>query len=103
MTVPSATDEESALVLDLRLQAMPRRMLRRIGAELAAVMRETPARLTLRIEHLEGTELARVRRLLRHAQRFADRICIEAGTLNALQLPHLWPFQLRLGCEAARP
>ncbi|MDA8349591.1 MAG: hypothetical protein M0038_12455, partial [Pseudomonadota bacterium] len=76
---------------------------RRIAAELTAVMRETPARLTLRIEHLEGTELARVRRLLRHAQRFTDRICIDAGSLNALQLPHLWPFQLRLGREAARP
>ena len=103
MTFPSAAGEESSLVLDLRLQAMPRRVLRRIAAELTAVMRETPARLTLRIEHLEGTELARVRRLLRHAQRFTDRICIDAGSLNALQLPHLWPFQLRLGREAARP
>ncbi len=103
MTVPSVASEESALVLDLRLQAMPRRVLRRIGAELTAVMRETPARLTLRIEHLGGSELARVRRLLHHAQCFADRICIEAGTLNTPQLPHLWPFQLRLDCGTTRP
>jgi hypothetical protein len=102
MTVPAAAGEQSALVLNLRLQAIPRRMLRRIGWELAAVMRETPAHVTLRIEHLGSTDLARVRRLLHRARRFADRICIEAGTLNARQLPHLWPFRLHLDCATVR-
>ena len=96
MSMPAGVSGNSAVVLELSLQALPARALRRIAAQLATVLRETPAQLTLHIEHLGGTELLRVRRLLRRLQRFADRICIEADSLHAPQLSPLWPFQLRL-------
>jgi radical SAM superfamily enzyme YgiQ (UPF0313 family) len=97
--IPGAP-EQSALVLDLRLHAMPGRALRRIGADLGALLRETPARLTLTIDQVSGPDLLRMRRLLRRLRRFADRISIETASLHAPMLLQAWPFQLRLRASA---
>ena len=96
VSVSPGTPQHSALVLDLRLHAMPGRALRRIGAELGALLRDTPARLTLNIDQVSGADLPRMRRLLRRLRRFADRISIESGSLHAPLLSQAWPFQLRL-------
>ena len=96
VTVSPVEAPEASLVLDLRLHALPGRALRRIGADLGAVLRETPARLTLRIEQASAADLLRMRRLLRRLQRFADRVSIDAGSLHAPIIPHAWPFRLQL-------
>lgn len=100
VAVSPGAAHESALVLDLWLHAMSARALRRIGADLGALLRETPARLTLRIGHVRGADLLRMRRLLRRLRRFADRISIETGSVHASMLSHAWPFQLRLPASA---
>ena len=92
---------ENTLVLDLWLHALPGRALRRIGADLRAVLRETPARLTLRIEHASGADLLRMRWLLRRLRRFADRVSIDAGSLREPILAHAWPFRLHLRASAS--
>ena len=100
VSVSPDAPQQSALVLDLRLHAMPGRALRRIGADLGALLRETPARLTLNIDQVSGADLPRMRRLLRRLRRFADRISIETGSLHAPLLSNAWPFQLRLRASA---
>ncbi len=100
VSVSPGAPQQSALVLDLRLYAMPGRALRRIGAELGALLRETPARLTLNIDQVSGADLPRMRRLLRRLRRFADRISIETGSLHASMLSQAWPFELRLRASA---
>ncbi len=100
VSVSADEGPERALVLDLHLQAMPGRALRRVGTDLRALMRETPARLTLRIEQVSGADVPHVRRLLRRLRRFADRVSIEAGSLHAPILAHAWPFELRLRAAA---
>ena len=100
VSVSPDAPQQSALVLDLRLHAMPGRALRRIGADLGALLRETPARLTLNIDQVSGADLPRMRRLLRRLRRFADRISIETGSLHAPMLSNAWPFQLRLRASA---
>ena len=100
VSVSPGAPQHSALVLDLRLHAMPGRALRRIGADLGALLRETPARLTLNIDQVSGADLPRMRRLLRRLRRFADRISIETGSLHAPLISQAWPFQLRLRSSA---
>ena len=100
VSVSPGETREDALMLDLWLQAMPGRALRRIAADLGALLRDTPAQLTLRIEHLSGADLLRMRRLLRRLRRFADRVSIETGSLHASILAQAWPFQLRLRASA---
>ena len=100
VSVSPGAPQQSALMLDLRLHAMPGRALRRIGADLGALLRETPARLTLNIDQVSGADLPRMRRLLRRLRRFADRISIEPGSLHAPMLSQAWPFQLRLRVSA---
>ncbi len=101
VSVSSGAVHENTLILDLWLHALPGRALRRISADLRAVLRETPARLTLRIEHASGADLLRMRPLLRRLRRFADRVSIDAGALREPIVAYAWPFRLHLRAGAS--
>ncbi len=91
---------QSTPVVALSLRRLSGLRLRGICAELGALLRETPAGLILRFEHVHPTDLPRVRRLLFRLRRFADRISIEAGAHAAL-IPNVWAFRLQLPGMAA--
>ena len=88
--------DRGAPVLAVSLGVVPCRGLRRTAVTLSALLRETPARLTLRFEEIRAADIPRLRRLLRRLRQFSDKVSIEAGTLHGAIALNAWPFQLRL-------
>ncbi|HET9108486.1 MAG TPA: radical SAM protein [Steroidobacteraceae bacterium] len=88
-------------VLALSLRAVPGRRLRRTARHLRTFLESTPARLTLRFEEVCAADVPQLSRLLGRLTRFADKISIEAATLQGLMPLDAWPFQLTLPAPAA--
>ena len=99
----SERTEQGAPVLAWSLPAVPARGLRRAALQLRALLRDTPARLTLRFGDIRATDLPRLRRLLRALRMFADKVCIEIEALEGPIGPQAWPFRLRLPAPLASP
>jgi hypothetical protein len=95
LSVQSRAADDSVPVLALSLRGLSGLRLRRMCTELGALLLETPARLTLRFEHVSRADVPRVRRLLSRLRRFADRISIEAGA-HVPPIPNAWAFRLQL-------
>jgi radical SAM superfamily enzyme YgiQ (UPF0313 family) len=98
--IGEGSGDQSTPVLALSLRAVPGRRLRRTARHLRAFLRETPERLTLRFEEIRIADVPQLQRLLDRLTHFADRISIEAGTLQAQIALHAWPFPLVLPAAA---
>ncbi|HLY52487.1 MAG TPA: radical SAM protein [Steroidobacteraceae bacterium] len=92
--------ERGMPVLALSLGGVPPRHVRRASRHLHAMLKDTPARLTLRFEGVRAKDVPRLRRLLSRLTHFADKVTIEAGALHALISRNAWPFQLALPTPA---
>ena len=100
ISVSEPRGEGGAPVLALSLSTVRGRELRRAAAHLRALLKETPACLTLRFEEIRSADVRRLRRMLRRLRRFADKISIETETLHGLIVLNAWPFQRRLAAPA---
>jgi radical SAM superfamily enzyme YgiQ (UPF0313 family) len=87
-------------VLALSLSAVPGRRVRRASRHLHALLKDTPARLTLRFEEIHVRDVPRLRCLLSRLTHLADQVSIEAGALHGLVHLNAWPFQLALPTSA---
>ena len=96
ITLSDRAADRGAPVLAVSLGGVPARGLRRTAVMLRALLKETPARLTLRFEEIRAADVPRLHRLLRRLRHFSDKVSIEVETLHGLIDLNAWPFQLRL-------
>ena len=100
VTISHGVCERGTPVLALSLRAVPGRGLRRAAVQLRSLLKETPARLTLRFEEVRAADVPRLQRLLCRLAHFADKVSIEAEAFHGLAALNAWPFQVRLAAPA---